>query len=252
MANLGLFFWRAEDAGAALAFVRDFISSLPRELGAMVAGLSAPPAPFVPAEHQGTPGYAVLIANWGSAEAHAEAIRPLHDLAPLFTFVTPIPYVALQQMLDESAPWGIRGYEKAVYLAEFSDAVIDAGIDALPLRKSPMSITPIFPLGGAFGDVGDDETAFGGSRSARWVYNIAAVAAEPEVLAADREWARQLSATLTPHAMEGVYVNFLNEPTDAGVQAAYGRTKYDRLATVKKTWDPDNVFHHNANIAPAA
>ena len=63
---------------------------------------------------------------------------------PSFDFVTPMPYTALQQMLDESAPWGILGYEKALYLDDFSDAAIDVIAEHFPHRSSPMSIMPIF------------------------------------------------------------------------------------------------------------
>ncbi len=252
MANLGLFFWTPDRAREPLRVFRDLIDSLPLGFGALLAGLSAPPAPFVPAEYRGTPGYALLVANWAGAEEHARAVRPLRDLGPLFELVTPIPHVELQQMLDGAAPWGIQAYEKGVYLTELSDAVIDIGIAHLGRRQSPMSITPIFPVGGAFHDVGDDDTAFGGSRAnTRWVYNVAAAAPTAESLAADRRWVADLTAALAPHAAPGGYVNFLNEPTDDRVLAAYGTAKYERLAAVKAEWDPDNVFHHNANVRPS-
>src|SRR4051812_26718110 len=108
MANLGFFFWRAQDAAAPLAYAREYLFDLPPGMGALVAGLSAPPEPFVPAEHHGVPGIAILVASWGSAEEHAAAVEPLRGRGALFEMTTPIPYVALQHMLDEAAPWGFR------------------------------------------------------------------------------------------------------------------------------------------------
>jgi FAD/FMN-containing dehydrogenase len=252
MANLGLFFWPPQDARDPLRFARDLIPALPDDMGGFVAGLCAPPAPFVPVEHQGTPGFAVLIVNWALPEDHARVVAPLRDLNPLFELVTPIPHVALQQMFDESAPWGILGYEKAIYLDTLTDDVIDIMIERLPAKESPMSFVPIFPLGGAYARVPEDQTAFGGSRQTRWTLNIAALATDPEVLARDRTWARDFWAALRPHANNsGSYINFLADEDQERVRTSYGQ-KYDRLAAIKATWDPDNVFHHNANIRPAA
>lgn len=76
MANLGLFFWRPEQAQEAMRFARELIPDLPGDMGGFVAGLNAPPAPFVPAQHQGVPGFAVTIVSWDSAEDHARAVAP--------------------------------------------------------------------------------------------------------------------------------------------------------------------------------
>lgn len=90
-------------------------------------------------------------------------------------------------------------------------------------------------------------------RSTRYVVNIEAVAPDPETLAADREWVRSLWAALLPFAAgPGGYVNFMAEFEANRIRAAYGEEKYRRLARIKARYDPDNVFHHNANIPPGA
>jgi len=252
MANLGLFFWRPQDAREALRLARDLIPDLPGAMGGFVAGLNAPPAPFVPAEHQGIPGFAVAIVNWDTPEDHERVIAPLRELSPLFELVTPIPHVALQQMFDESAPWGVLAYEKAIYLDSLTDDVIDIMIEQLPAKESPSSFVPIFALGGAYARVPEEQTAFGGSRQTRWALNITALAAEPDALAHDRTWVRDFWAALRPHAnSSGSYINFLADDDEERIRASYGE-KYERLAAIKATWDPDNVFHHNANIRPTA
>ena len=154
-------------------------------------------------------------------------------------------------MLDESAPWGVHAYSKALYLDALSDDVIDAVAAALPGKSSPMSLLPIFPLGGAYSDVDDDARAFGGPRSARYAFNMDAIAPDPALLDADRRWVRALWEALRPFATDGGgYVNFLAEPDQDRVRAAYGPAKYARLARLKTAYDPDNVFHRNANITP--
>jgi FAD/FMN-containing dehydrogenase len=252
LANLGLLFWQAQDAAEPMRLARDLITGLPASYGAQIVGMSAPPEPFVPAAHHGVPGFAVVVVNWDSPHDHARTIAPLRDLKPLFELVTPIPYVALQQMLDTAAPWGMRSYDKSVYLDDFSDAVIDIAVEYLPRKSSPLSITPVFALGGAYADVGDDETAFGGSRQTRWVYDIAALAPTADLLDLDRAWAKEFWAALAPQSSSaGTYVNFLAEPDQHRIRASYGPAKYQRLAAIKAAWDPENVFHHNANIRPA-
>ncbi|MEO7943448.1 MAG: FAD-binding oxidoreductase [Marmoricola sp.] len=252
MANLGLFFWRPEDAQGPLRHARDLIPRLPDELTGFIAGLSAPPAPFVPPEYHGTPGFAVALVNWGSPEEHAELVAPLREMSPLFELVTPIPHVALQQMFDESAPWGILGYEKAIYFETLTDSVIDILAERLPQKESPLSFVPIFSLGGAYARVPEEETAFGGSRSVRWTVNVVALDTDDDMLVRDRAWARDFWAALRPHAdSSGAYINFLADDDEDRVRAAYGE-KYDRLSAIKREWDPENFFHHNANIRPVA
>jgi len=141
---------------------------------------------------------------------------------------------------------------KALYLDELPDEAIDVFASFVPRKASPLSFVPVFPLSGAYARVGDEDTAFGGSRSARYVLNIAAICPVPELLLADREWVRAFWEAMRPHASGvGSYVNFMTDMEEERVKAAYGAAKYERLARIKAEYDPENVFHRNANIRPA-
>jgi FAD/FMN-containing dehydrogenase len=192
--------------------------------------------------------------GFGSADAHAALVAPLRKaLPPLFELVTPMPYVALQQLFNDSAPWGLRGYEKALYLDELSDGAIATIAEHAPKKQFPLSFCPTFALDGAYGAVADDATAFGGIRSGGFMFNIAGHAMTPEVYAAEREWVRPFWEAMRPHARgSGSYVNFMTEADEDRVRATYGAAKYARLARIKAAYDRDNVFHRNANIKPAA
>lgn len=255
LVNLGLFFWSLDRTVEALRFMRGLVETLPDGTGAQIVGLNAPPAPFVPEQYHFAPGWVLAVIGFGSSDEHAAVIEPVQRAAtpPTFEFVTPIPYTELQKMLDESAPWGILGYEKALYLDELSDAAIDVIAAQMPKKASPMTIVPVFPLGGAYAERADEDTAFGGRRSAKFVFNISAVAPDPALLEADRTWVRTFYDALLPHSSgNATYVNFLAEPDDDRVRASYGPDKYERLAEIKAKYDPDNLFHLNANIRPAA
>lgn len=95
MAKIGLLFWGASEARRALQFARDYMSVLPEGTNALLAGMTAPAAPFVPAEYHGVDGFAVVVVSWGSQEDHAAALQPLRELSPQFEMVSPIPCVEL-------------------------------------------------------------------------------------------------------------------------------------------------------------
>jgi FAD/FMN-containing dehydrogenase len=251
--QVGMVFWAADDGRAGLRAARDVVAGLPDDIGALIAaGLHAPPAPFVPAEYHFAPGHALMLAGFGAPAEHAAAIDAAAAACPpLFRFTAPIPYTGLQSMLDDSAPWGIHGYEKALLLDELSDPAIDVLVDRAPSAASPMSFALVLRLAGAFARVGDDATAYGGRRDPHYLVNVAGIAPDADTLAADREWVRSTWDLLRPLARDGGgYVNFQAEADTDRVRESYG-PKYQRLAEIKRAYDPDNLFHRNANIAPA-
>lgn len=251
--HFGLFFWDRAAGADMLRMCREFLPTLPERAGALMGlGLSAPPEPFVPEQYHLMPGYALMVAGYGTAEEHARMVAPIRDaLPPLFEFRTPMPYTALQSLLDNAAPWGILGYEKAVDIDDISDEAITVITDAIPEKASPLSFMPCFYLDGAFSEVGVDDTAFGGARTPHYVVNIAAVATEPAVLAEDKQWSRQTWNALGPMSSNpGSYINFMAEPSEELIRRTYG-AKYVRLAELKARYDPGNVLHRNANIKPA-
>jgi FAD/FMN-containing dehydrogenase len=253
LVHFGLQFWELERAAEAMRAARDLLDELPRDAGANLFAINAPPAPFVPGEHHFRPGVALGLAGFAGPDAHAAMLARVRDAAaPLFEFATPMPYTALQSMLDESAmPGAAYAYGKSLYLEVLTDAAIDTIAALLPAKTSPLSLLPIFSLGGAFADVGEDDTAFGGTRTLRYAVNMDAVALDAAGMAADREWVRSMWTALRPFAPHsGSYVNFMEEYEQERVRATYG-PKYARLARIKAEYDPGNVFRRNANIRPA-
>ncbi len=252
--HLGLFFWGLDDGEQVLRLARGVVPALPDEAGAhLVIGLNAPPAPFVPPQYHFVPGYLLMVVGFSSAEDHARLVAPIRQaLPPLFELVTPIPYVALQRTLDETAPWGLLGYQEVIYLDELTDDVIATMVERMPHKSSPMSFCLVFRLDGAYSEIGDDDTAFGGRRAPRYVINIAGIGHTPELLTADRAWVRSVWEALRPFAKDsGGYVNSMTDDDEDRVRASYGPAKYKRLARIKAKYDPDNTFHLNANIKPA-
>jgi FAD/FMN-containing dehydrogenase len=252
--QFALLFWEVERGVDGLRTCRDLIPTLPSEFGVLVAGaLSAPPAPFVPPEHQGKTGHALLVAGFGSADEHAQAIAPVREACPpLFELLTPMPYTALQQMFDADLHYGIRSYDKALNLVELSDDAITVMTELATKKRSPLSFMPVFGIRGAACEISDDATAYGGLRTPHFVFEVNGTSDDPDEFAADRAWARSVWDALRPFAANaGSYVNFMSEQDDDRIRASYGPAKYARLARIKAEYDPGNVFHRNANIKPA-
>ena len=250
--DFAFLFWSLDEGGEALRLIRDVVHDLPRELNVIIAGMNAPPAPFVPQEHHFKPGIALLLTGFGAAEAHERVVDRLRSRLPaLVEHVAPLPYVALQQMLDEANGWGNHYYEKSTHIEDISDGVIEVLVERLPQRTSPLSLVILYRLDEAYSEVTEDATAYSATRVPQYGLFGFMNCPDPGQLPADRAWARELWEALQPFSLgAGAYVNTMSEQEDHRVRAAYG-AKYDRLARIKGTYDPGNVFHRNINIKPA-
>jgi FAD/FMN-containing dehydrogenase len=255
MVEFGLFFWELDRGKEALRLIRDVVADLPRSMNVIVAAaLTAPPAPFVPEQHHHRLGHALLLTGFGDPAEHRQVVERIRQaLPPLFDHVEPMPYVALQQLLDEANAWGFHSYDKGLYLDDdLNDGVIDVLTEQAPQKSSPLSVVLLYRLDEAYTEVGVDDTAFGGDRRPCYIAFLIAVCPTPEMLVADRAWVRSMWDGLRPHS-PGVatYVNVLAEEDEHRLRASYGPAKYERLARIKAEYDPGNVFHLNANIKPA-
>ncbi len=149
MIQYGLLFWTVDQGADVLRLARDLFPTLPDEVNVVVAALNAPPAPFVPDALHFAPGFGLVVVGFGSPEEHAEVLDRIRTaLPPAFEFATPMPYVALQQTLDEPNDWGRYAYEKGCYLEELSDGAIDvitAGVpeeDLATVRRADVPARP--------------------------------------------------------------------------------------------------------------
>jgi FAD/FMN-containing dehydrogenase len=255
MVHYGMLFWGLDQSAAALRTARDLLPTLSRDVNIVIAGINAPPAPFVPAEHHLKPGFALVVVGFGSPEQHEEVLAEIRRRTtppPAFEFVSPMPYAALQQSIDEPNGWGNHCYDKGSYLAELTDEAIEVITQHAGLKTSPLSNILFMRLDEAYSEVGDDDTAFAGGRSPRYGLFIVGVCPVPELLPGERAWVRSFWDALQPHTMGiGSYVNAMTENEFDQVKASYGEAKYARLAKLKAEYDPGNVFHRNANILPA-
>jgi FAD/FMN-containing dehydrogenase len=175
----------------------------------------------------------------------ALATGPEAPAAPVARRVEELSYLDLQTREDSTAGHAVRRYWKGHYLSELSLGAIEALLATEPDARAGLQA-----YGGAIADVPDEDAAFG-QRGTRFEYVAAAGWTEPDEDAARIAATRASAARVAPFA-SGVYVNVLADDGAAGVGRAYPPAKLARLAAVKAVYDPDNVFHLNQNIPPAA
>ncbi|GAB3931356.1 FAD-binding oxidoreductase [Kribbella albertanoniae] len=247
----GLLWWDLEHGADVLRLARDLVPNLPREVTVIIGALNAPHAPFVPAEHQLKPGYALVVVGF-EAEQFEETVDQVRTaLPPTVEFTTPMPFTEVQKSIDEPNAWGHYCYDKGIYIEDLTDEAIEVITDQVARKVSPLSNTLFYRLDGAYSEIDDDETAFGGGRSPRYAVFLVAISSTAEGLPPERDWVRTFWEELQPHALgTGSYVNAMAEFDTDRVRASYGEKKYARLQGIKTVYDPDNVFHRNMNIEP--
>ncbi|HEX5167476.1 MAG TPA: FAD-binding oxidoreductase [Thermomicrobiales bacterium] len=247
----GPIFYDVRHTEHLLRTFRDFMRDVPDEMSAFFSFHQGPPAPFIPEHLHFVPMVAIVVCYNGPIEQGQALLRPLREAAPaLVDLAGPIPYPALNSMFDAIYAPGLQHYWKADYLAELSDPMIPIHAKYGPNVPSLQSTMHLYPQSGAIQRVGKDETAYS-FRDAEYCHNIVAIDANPANMPHNMDWMRAYWEELHPYTSGGGYINFMMaDETQDRVRATY-RGNYDRLARVKRQYDPDNLFHLNQNIRPA-
>jgi FAD/FMN-containing dehydrogenase len=246
----GAIAWRAEDAKEVLEYYRKFTAETPRETTCVAALRIAPPAPWLPKEIHGKPIVAIFVCHSGSIEEGENILAPLRAFGrPVADIITRRPYTQMQSLLDATQPKGRRYYWKSHYLADIPSKAVDVLIDHAARIRSPHSAILLFQLQGVLGDLPADYSP-AGNRDAAFVLNIAGAWEQAADDASNERWARDCFDATQSFSTGGAYVNFLTEEEGRErILAAYGKDILARLATLKKKYDPDNLFRHTKNIA---
>jgi hypothetical protein len=245
-------------AVGALRAWRDLLPDAPRAAILTTDQMTAGPVPFLPTNLHGRPvvtaGF-VWVGEMADARRYLDAFRRALP-SPVAEQVDEMRYVGLQSIGDERHHHGLRRYSAGHYLSEFNDAAIDAYLGrGLPAGApepdwSRQPGSGLQAYGGAIAEVGNDETAFSFRDTLVEFFagsTWADPAEDPERMAAARAWAKAIEPFST-----GTYVNVISDPGSEGVGRAYRAGQAARLAELKRKYDPDNVFHLNQNIRPAA
>ena len=245
----GPVFWAMEDAPQVLRFYREWIAGCPDEMMTIVVQRKAPALPVVPPELVGKRVIAVAACYSGPVEEGERALAPLKKFGrPVLDLCKPKPFLTHQSMFDPSFRRGCWYYVRSCDVASLEDGVIDAVCEHGLKIESPVTSLALWQMGGAVARVDDADTAFHG-RKAGYTFNINGNTETAAGFDAERQWARDFWKALEPYHTS-VYVNFLMEEGEERVRQAYGAEKWGRLKSLKRKYDPTNLFRVNQNIRP--
>jgi FAD/FMN-containing dehydrogenase len=245
----GLVVYPFEQAKSVLTRYREFVETIPDDLCIWAVLRKAPPLPFLPEAVHGREVVVFAFMHSGDMEEGRRLIEPVRHFGESYgEHIGPNPYAGWQQGFDPLLTPGARNYWKSHNFAELSDGAIDTVIEYTGTLPSPQCEIFIALLGGEANRVAADATAYA-HRTVKFVMNVHGRWDEPDQ---DREcisWSRDFFEAAKRYAMGGVYVNFMTEEETDRIGAAYG-SNYERLAQLKRRYDPGNLFHLNQNIKP--
>lgn len=247
----GPMLWPFEQAADVLKFWRDFIAHAPEDINGWFAFLTVPPGPPFPEQFHLQKMCAIVWCSSAPLERAEQLLQPVRaTIPPTLDFAGPLPWPVLQTLFDALYPKGLQWYWKTDFFNEVNDKAIQLHLKygaQLPTMHSTMHI---YPINGAVHHVGTSDTAFS-YREANFAEVIVGVDPDPANNERMIQWARDYWMALHPYSAGGGYVNMMMDEGIDSVQAAY-RDNYDRLAQVKATYDPNNLFRVNQNIKPTA
>ncbi len=246
----GPMMWPLERADEVMRWYREFIATAPEEINGFFALLTIPPVPVFPEALHLQKMCCVVWCYTGSQEEADAILAPVRaQIPPLIDAVQPMPFPALQTIFDALIPAGLQWYWKADFVRVLTDEAIAAHIlhaHRLPPFQSTMHL---YPINGAVRRVGRNETAFS-YRDVTWAQVIVGIDADPANAGEITRWAKEYWDAVHPFSAGGAYVNMMMEEGDERIHAAY-RDNFERLARVKRQYDPHNLFRINLNIPPA-
>ena len=246
----GLIVYPISEAKSVLQQYREFLAKAPDELSVWTVLRKAPPLPFLPETVHGKGIIALALIYTGDPKKGEPLIKPLRKFGtPLGEHVGVQPYVAWQQAFDPLLTAGARNYWKSHNFSTLKDGLLDAVIAYVGKLPSPQCEIFFGAIGGATTRPAPDSAAYA-HRDAKFVMNVHGRWEDPADDKLCIGWARDYFNASAPFASGGVYVNFLTADEGDRVRSAYG-PNYDRLAQVKRKYDPDNLFCTNQNIKPA-
>jgi FAD/FMN-containing dehydrogenase len=243
MVTGGLIAHPIDAAAGLLRFYRDAVVDASDDLEIFAGLVHAP-------DGSGRKLAALVICHTGDPDQAEADLAPFKAWgSPLLVDVGPMPYPAMNTILDEGYPTGSLNYWMSSFTSGISDGLIDLAVERFASTPSPMNAILFEHFHGAVTRVPVSETAVP-HRQEGFNLLIPSVWLDPADTEKNKTWTRDTHAAFSEHLVERRWLNYLTDDQGASaVRGAYG-PNWDRLVRVKARVDPENVFHRNQNIPP--
>ncbi|MFE0178613.1 FAD-binding oxidoreductase [Streptomyces sp. NPDC059002] len=245
----GGLFYDAEAVPDLLERYLRWTATVPDTMNSSVALIPMPDAPDVPAPMRGRHVYHVRIAFTGAAADGERLVAPLREMGPVLAALRDMPYTE-NASIHEEPPVAVPFLREVALFDELGADALRTILDhAGPTAPLPV-VVELRHLGGAFATPPEHPNAVA-HRSARYLLSVVTL-----LVGVGEEDARpllkRLFEGLAPWS-KGTSLNFLGHGENASadrLRAAYAPADLERLVRLKETYDPQNLFRLNYNIAP--
>lgn len=219
----------------------------PEELSIISNLMVAPPMPYVPKEAHGKLVLFVLMVYAGDTEAGEKAVAPFRELAtPLADMVRPMTYPEIY--FPEEEDFHPIAVGRTMFVDEIDESTAEVVVERVRTASATMAVVQLRVLGGAAARVPNDATAYA-HRDRGLMVGVAAMFENLEDKDIYESWVDELASEIRGDDPTA-YVNFIGEEGADRVRHAYPGATWDRLAAVKRKYDPSNLFRLNHNIPP--
>ena len=248
-AYAGSILFPAELTRDGLRAYRDWTATAPEEVGSLLRMMNLPPLPDVPEPIRGKRFLAITAAAIGSEEEGKQAIAPLREIGePIMDTFGQIPAPGLTRIAMDPEP-PVPGLGHHGLLKELPDEALDAFYEACgPEADSPLLLAEIRHMGGALARPAENGGALD-KLEAEYVMLGIGMLMDPQMREAITGQLDKMADAMKPWSAEGGYYNYAERPCD--VDAILSAATCERLAHVKRSWDPDNLIMANHSVALA-
>ena len=240
-------FWPIEKTNEIMKWYHQFIHNAPEELNGFIATLVIPGPPFPESLHK-KQFCGIVWCYVGDLDKAEEAFKPILAMDPIFQLVGPMPYPSIQTLFDGLLPPGMQWYWRADFFDDLGPELSARHKEYGSKIPTPLSQMHLYPLTGAASRIARDETPWA-YRDAKYAGVIVGVDPDPANANKITEWTKDYWEALHPYSSGGAYLNFIMNEGQERIKASY-RHNYERLAKLKKKYDPNNFFRVNQNILP--
>ena len=240
--------WPIEKIEEIMEWYHNFLNNAPDELNGFIAAMVVPGAPF-PKQLHNKQFCGIVWCYSGDMDKAEETFKPILAKKPIFEHIGEMPYPAVQSLFDGLLPSGMQWYWRADFFTDLGPEIRAQHLKYGSIIPTPLSQMHLYPISGAAGRVGNEETPWA-YRDAKYAGVIGGADPDPANVEKMTKWCKDYWDELHPYSSGGAYSNFMMDEGHDRVKASY-KNNYDRLVSIKNKYDPENLFRVNQNIKPS-